>query len=53
MLLKIGPLAGRTAGLTPTKMRTKKSPVSLLGFFNITSLTITYFHTGCSTIIGA
>jgi drug/metabolite transporter superfamily protein YnfA len=23
------------------------------GFFRITSLTITYFHTGCSTIIGA
>ena len=23
------------------------------GFFFITSLTITYFHTGCSTIIGA
>ena len=24
-----------------------------MGFFYITSLTITYFHTGCSTIIGA
>ena len=24
-----------------------------VGFFYITSLTITYFHTGCSTIIGA
>ena len=26
---------------------------SLCGVFLITSLTITYFHTGCSTIIGA
>ena len=26
---------------------------SLNGVFHITSLTITYFHTGCSTIIGA
>src|SRR3954468_22984235 len=31
---------------------TKKNPTSLLGFSLITSLTITYFHTGCSTIIG-
>ena len=30
----------------------KKTP-QLAGFFYITSLTITYFHTGCSTIIGA
>jgi hypothetical protein len=28
-------------------------PVAHMGFFTITSLTITYFHTGCSTIIGA
>ena len=31
----------------------KSPPRSLGGLFNITSLTITYFHTGCSTIIGA
>ena len=32
----------------------QKSPLrSLSGLFHITSLTITYFHTGCSTIIGA
>ncbi len=39
---------GGTAG-------TKKNPpsISSAGFFFITSLTITYFHTGCSTIIGA
>jgi hypothetical protein len=31
-----------------------KSPLkSLSGLLHITSLTITYFHTGCSTIIGA
>ena len=30
----------------------KKTPLQA-GFFYITSLTITYFHTGCSTIIGA
>ena len=31
-----------------------KSPPRLLGGLRfITSLTITYFHTGCSTIIGA
>ncbi|MFM9437939.1 hypothetical protein ACFDR9_005042, partial [Janthinobacterium sp. CG_23.3] len=29
------------------------SALGLVGLFNITSLTITYFHTGCSTIIGA
>src|SRR5215216_5117909 len=35
-------------------MRTKKNPRAFLlwGFSLITSLTITYFHTGCSTIIG-
>ena len=36
------------------KIKTKKNPAgrSLRGFSLITSLTITYFHTGCSTIIG-
>ena len=34
--------------------RKQKTPLrSLSGVFLITSLTITYFHTGCSTIIGA
>src|SRR5471030_765752 len=35
--------------------RRKKPANFLTGFFllRITSLTITYFHTGCSTIIGA
>ncbi|MET3135361.1 hypothetical protein AAKU55_005669, partial [Oxalobacteraceae bacterium GrIS 1.11] len=33
------------------KPQTQKNPArSLTGFFHITSLTITYFHTGCSTI---
>ena len=36
-----------------TTHRRKKTPAHGLGFFFITSLTITYFHTGCSTIIGA
>jgi hypothetical protein len=34
----------------------EKSPTSVarsVGLLSITSLTITYFHTGCSTIIGA
>ena len=31
----------------------KPRPNHWKGLFNITSLTITYFHTGCSTIIGA
>ena len=31
----------------------KPRPDHWKGLFNITSLTITYFHTGCSTIIGA
>ena len=35
-----------------TIKRTKKNPTSLRGFSLITSLTITYFRTGCSTIIG-
>jgi hypothetical protein len=35
-----------------TKRKTPPS-ISSTGFFYITSLTITYFHTGCSTIIGA
>ena len=33
--------------------RDEKKPHISAGFFHITSLTITYFHTGCSTIIGA
>ena len=34
-------------------IRNEKTPcISAWGFFFITSLTITYFHTGCSTIIG-
>ena len=36
-----------------TNLQAKKNPAFLLGFSLITSLTITYFHTGCSTIIGA
>jgi hypothetical protein len=33
----------------------RKTPTQIIewGFLYITSLTITYFHTGCSTIIGA
>jgi hypothetical protein len=31
----------------------KKPPTLLSGALLITSLTMTYFHTGCSTIIGA
>jgi hypothetical protein len=31
----------------------KKAPAFLPELLYITSLTITYFHTGCSTIIGA
>ena len=31
----------------------EKSPCTFAGAFLVTSLTITYFHTGCSTIIGA
>ena len=33
--------------------KAKKPAQILSGLFLITSLTITYFHTGCSTIIGA
>ena len=33
--------------------KAKTPPGSPGGVFLITSLTITYFHTGCSTIIGA
>ncbi len=33
--------------------KAKSPPSSLGGLRFITSLTITYFHTGCSTIIGA
>jgi hypothetical protein len=56
-------------GASMPKLQTKKTRQSLAwikpadvkkpppdhrwGFFRITSLTITYFHTGCSTIIGA
>jgi hypothetical protein len=37
-----------------TNLWTKKNPTQFcVGIFYITSLTITYFHTGCSTIIGA
>ena len=36
-----------------TEFQKQKAPHRMMrGFFN-TSLTITYFHTGCSTIIGA
>ena len=31
----------------------KKSPAFLLGFFGFNSLTMSYFHTGIRTIIGA
>ncbi|MFN3792862.1 hypothetical protein, partial [Massilia sp.] len=34
-------------------IKQKTPPESSGGVFHITSLTITYFHTGCSTIIGA
>ena len=34
-------------------MRKTPNRITGRGFFYITSLTITYFHTGCSTIIGA
>ena len=40
----------------PTKPSDEKKPANCLTGFSllrITSLTITYFHTGCSTIIGA
>src|SRR5450830_1408627 len=42
--------------LCKTKQQTKKNPTGVRWGFSllrITSLTITYFHTGCSTIIGA
>jgi hypothetical protein len=42
------------AGKAQETTRRKKTPrISAWGFSLITSLTITYFHTGCSTIIGA
>ena len=39
----------------PCGLERKKAPTRSLegAFLIITSLTITYFHTGCSTIIGA
>src|SRR6187402_1530147 len=51
-------IARLTALIHPTRLYasaifwTKKNPTFLRGFSLITSLTITYFHTGCSTIIG-
>ena len=42
-------------GVINVSSRCKKAPTRSLegAFLIITSLTITYFHTGCSTIIGA
>ena len=45
---------GREKGKIGVCDRKRKTPQSMgLGRCGITSLTITYFHTGCSTIIGA
>jgi hypothetical protein len=41
------------AEVKPGFRKQKTPPGSPDGVFLITSLTITYFHTGCSTIIGA
>ena len=53
---RLPPHPGLTRGvrpLSPTKPTDEKKPKHFcLGFLLITSLTITYFHTGCSTIIG-
>ena len=57
-----GDTSGLSQGNNVGKMRIeyqglgrKKAPTRSLegAFLYITSLTITYFHTGCSTIIGA
>ncbi|WP_220433434.1 hypothetical protein, partial [Zemynaea arenosa] len=41
----------KNGAVSPVRKAKKPASDSLTGFSFITSLTITYFHTGCSTII--